>query len=380
MLNASCAQTKKLTSIQWELPAELPAIYGQKKALGLAGPVVGVIKNILIIAGGANFPDSMPWKGGKKKYYQDIYMLGKNDENKFSWLDAKSVFLKQGLAYSGNITTPEGIVCIGGETANGHTDEVFLLQWNSSTNNIFRKDLPALPAKLANTAVAYIGKTIYVAGGEDGRNAANTFFELDMSDSIPRWKSLPSLPIALSHAVGVAQFNGKTTCMYVIGGRSKTASGLSDLHNTVFCYDPVSMEWKEGSQVKDDKGPTNISAATALPFGETEILLIGGDKGNIFHQIETLNLNIASANTQEKQRLEDQKVRLLNDHPGFSKDVLSYSTVTDSWEKIGELPGLTPVTTTAVLWNNDIFIPSGEVKPGRRSAGIWRGRIISRNE
>jgi cyclically-permuted mutarotase family protein len=380
MIHASFAQSQKLTSIQWDIVAELPAMDSQKKALGFAGAVVGVTQDRLIIAGGANFPDTMPWLGGKKKYYRDVYVFGKNDMNNLSWTGTKPTLLKRGLAYCGNVTIPGGILCVGGETAAGHTDEVFLLKWDTVKNNIITEALPGLPAKLANSGVASIGNTIFVAGGEDGFSASNAFFELNLSDSFPGWKSLPPLPVALSHAVAISQFNGVNNCVYVIGGRTKTASGLSDLHNTVFCYDPSNRKWKEMSKIKDENGTTDISAATGVVWGKSTILLIGGDKGNLFHEIETMNLRIASAKQPEKQQLENQKARLLENHPGFSKDVLAYNTLTDSWVKTGELPGLTPVTTTAILWNDDIIIPSGELKPGRRTPGIWRGKIIRKNE
>jgi cyclically-permuted mutarotase family protein len=370
------AQKAGRIAMQWEIPAELPGKNGQVKSLGFAGPVTGITGNKLVIAGGANFPDSMPWKGGKKKYYDEIYVLQKGAGNKFSWLATKPLHLKQNLAYSGNITTPDGIICMGGETDTGHTREVFLLQWDEDKNDVNIKELPSLPVELANMAVASIGKKIYVAGGEDGHKVSNIFLEMDMSFSLPEWKRLPDLPIAMSHSVAVAQSNGKNQCVYVIGGRAKASSGLSDLHNTVFCFDPAKNNWKQLSNISDGKKTTNISAATAVAIGETCILLMGGDKGNIFHQIERYNMNITDAKTaEEKERLQTEKIQLLNNHPGFSKDVLAYNTIEDCWTNIGELPGFGPVTTTAVKWNDEIFIPSGEIKPGVRTPQILKGEF-----
>ncbi|MEP7376892.1 MAG: kelch repeat-containing protein [Chitinophagaceae bacterium] len=370
------AQKAGDNAMRWKTAAELPPLNGQAKSLGFAGPVTGITGNKLIIAGGANFPDSMPWLGGKKKYYDEVYILQKRAGNKFSWLVTKPLHLKQKLAYSGNITTPDGIVCVGGETDTGHTREVFLLRWDDVKKDIIIKELPSLPVGLANTAVTNTGKTIYVAGGEDGQKASDAFFELDMSVPSPQWKVLLALPIAMSHSVAVTQSNGENQCVYVIGGRTKAASGLSDLHNTVFCYNPKKNSWKQLSSISDGQETTNMSAATAVAFGETCILLMGGDKGNIFHKIETFNINIAAAKTtEEKERLQAEKIQLLNNHPGFSRDVLAYNTAKDCWEKIGELPGFGPVTTTAVKWNDEIFIPSGEIKPGVRTPQILKAKF-----
>src|SRR5215510_4111928 len=43
--------------------------------LGVAGAFAGVANDSLLVAGGANFPDAPPWKGGKKTWYDTVYLL-----------------------------------------------------------------------------------------------------------------------------------------------------------------------------------------------------------------------------------------------------------------------------------------------------------------
>jgi len=62
----SAAQTKHVVAVIGKEVAELPSL-NQTKSLGVAGPVVGIINDQLVVAGGSNFPDSLPWMGGKKK-------------------------------------------------------------------------------------------------------------------------------------------------------------------------------------------------------------------------------------------------------------------------------------------------------------------------
>ena len=71
------AQKRQELELQWTVAAELPVTGNGQTALGFAGMVAGVYSNKLIIAGGANFPDAMPWNGGKKKYYDDVYVYVK---------------------------------------------------------------------------------------------------------------------------------------------------------------------------------------------------------------------------------------------------------------------------------------------------------------
>ncbi|SDF51039.1 cyclically-permuted mutarotase family protein [Mucilaginibacter pineti] len=372
------AQGKSSGKIVWSVPSQIPAAPGMDKQLGLAGVFTGQSNGVLIVAGGSNFADgAMPWQGGKKLHYDDVYVLQKTKGDSFTWLKPQTNHLLQKIAYGTSTTIPQGIVCAGGETETepGSTN-AFIMSWDSNKQDVVFTALPSLPIPLANACMSSIGQVIYLIGGECGGKPSAKCFMLNLAGKDPRWKVLPALPVAMSHSVAVTQSNGKYPCIYVIGGRSATASGISDLHGYTFCYDPLYNKWIKLGGVGDGKHTTNISAATAVTIGTQEILLIGGDKGNVFHQIETYNALIAKAATeQEKQTLQQQKLVLLNNHQGFSKDVYLFNTVKHSWKKVGELPFYGQVTTTAVKWNNEIFIPGGEIKPGVRTAAISMGKL-----
>jgi cyclically-permuted mutarotase family protein len=352
-----------------------------QKQLGLAGVFTGLSNNVLLIAGGSNFADgAMPWQGGKKMHYDDIYVLDKNTDDTFTWLKPQTPHLKQKVAYGVSTTIPEGVVCIGGETEDAASSrQAFIMRWDAAKQEVVFTDLPPVPIPVANACMTSIGRVIYLIGGEsDGKPTAQSFM-LNLADKNVHWQTLPPLPIAMSHSVAVTQSNGKYPCVYVIGGRSSTASGISTLHNCAFSYDPVYKKWIGLSNVGDGARTTNMSAATGVASGATDIVLIGGDKGDVFNRIETYNSLIAHAHTdEEKHRLQGEKVALLNHHPGFSKDVYIFNTVVNSWKKLGELPFYGQVTTTAVTWGNEIFIPGGEIKPGIRTSAVTRGKFDSK--
>ncbi|MCC7378652.1 MAG: hypothetical protein IT255_04785 [Chitinophagaceae bacterium] len=69
------AQQPVVSSVKWKIAAQLPPTNGETVSIGLAGPLTGVTNDVLIVAGGANFPDGLPWNGGKKKYHNDIFVL-----------------------------------------------------------------------------------------------------------------------------------------------------------------------------------------------------------------------------------------------------------------------------------------------------------------
>ncbi|WP_414617461.1 sodium:solute symporter family transporter [Dyadobacter sp. 32] len=368
------AQEQKANKIVWSELAELPA-HATGKHPGVAGAFTGVHNGVLIIAGGANFPAGMPWEGGRKVYHNAIYVLQKNGDSA-QWISSKTKQLFQNIAYGASVSVADGVVCMGGDTPQGASKDVFLMQWNDSQKDVIFKKLPELPSGISNAGATSIGSVVYLSGGESNGKPSGKFLSMDLSSANPVWKSLPDVPVAMSHSVVVAQSNGKNPCIYVIGGRSSSPTGISDLHRTVFCYNPQDNGWEKRSDISDGNTSTTLSAGTGLSIGSSYIQLFGGDKGNVFHQIETFNARIAGAtNDSGKQKLQTEKVALLSSNKGFSKEIYLYNTVTDTWAKTGTLPGPGQVTTTAVKWGSDIIIPSGEVTPGIRTPVITMGKI-----
>ncbi|MFI5192674.1 MAG: kelch repeat-containing protein [Chitinophagales bacterium] len=371
--NTTRSQTNALT---WTRIAELPADSGTDKQFGLAGAFTGVSGRVLIIAGGANFSGGMPWQGGKKIYHDALYVLQKDKNSRYIWLHPRNRHLKNKLAYGASVSMPAGIVCIGGESETGFSNGVFLIRWDDIQKNVVLKSLPSLPVALANACATAMGNRIYVAGGENAEKALDNFFMFDLADPKPHWESLPPVPLAMSNSVAVTQSNGRFPCVYILGGRSKTSSGISDLHSTVFCYEPGTRRWRKSGGIRNGMKPVNLSAGTGFALGRNHIVLTGGDQGDIFHVLEKFNTDIAAAGSdREREILQNKKSAILNHHPGFSKAVLLYNTLTGAWENLPELPFPAQVTTTGVKWNDDLIIPSGEIKPGVRTPDVMLGKI-----
>lgn len=365
--------------IVWSQPISLPNLNG-KEQLGLAGVFTGVNNDVLLVAGGSNFANgAKPWQGGKKIYYDDVYVLERHGENTFTWLSPKTKHLGQKIAYGASTSVAAGVVCVGGETETADCSaEVFIMKWSKEQQDVSFENLPSLPVSLANSCMTSIGNVIYLFGGESKRVPSNKCFKLNLNTATKQWEVLPPMPIAMSHSTAVTQSNGKYPCIYVIGGRSSTPEGISTLHNNTCCYDPQENKWIRLAPVSNGTTTTTISAATGVAEGNHEIILIGGDKGNIFHQIEVFNNRISHArNDDEKNKLQNEKLQLLNHHPGFSRDVYIYNTLRNSWERSGSLPFYSQVTTTAVKWGNEIFVPGGEIMPGTRTAEITVGEFYS---
>ena len=74
--------------------SQLPIPPGDTHQPGLAGAFSGLSNDVLIIAGGANFPDNPPWEGGKKVWNDQIYVLSKQG-NSYGWLTQLATFSSQ---------------------------------------------------------------------------------------------------------------------------------------------------------------------------------------------------------------------------------------------------------------------------------------------
>ena len=78
--------------------------------LGRAGMMAAVLKDsagqeVILAAGGSNFPGKMPWEGGTKVFYKDIFLL-KQTDGKWSW--RKVGELPTPNAYAAFAATPTG--------------------------------------------------------------------------------------------------------------------------------------------------------------------------------------------------------------------------------------------------------------------------------
>ena len=375
----STAQVKKKNEIlvKWKVAAVLPPSEGQSKSLGFAGPINGVSNNVFIIAGGANFPNGLPWEGGKKYYSNEIFILQKEGED-FAWNKKAKKSLPAPIAYCGVTSTNKGIVYAGGENQTGVSKKAWIINWNGKDEDIDIKPLPDLPLAITNVALTHIKNVVFAAGGDQAKNSSNTFFSLDLDEINGKWKALPDLPIALANATLIAQKNDLEKNIYLIGGRTKTASGISELHHTVFVFDLDKNEWKQCADISDGQNISNLSAAAGIAIGKNYILTIGGDNGKTFHKIETYISKIGKATSEEeKEKLTKEKNALSIHHNGFYKGLLLYNTKEDKWKKIGEYPYTAQVTTTAVKWGNDIVISNGEIKPGVRTPNVIIGEVSS---
>ncbi|NML39636.1 sodium/solute symporter [Chitinophaga sp. G-6-1-13] len=337
--------------------------WGQLPALpddhGFAGSFAGVSNNALLVAGGANFPDGRaPWNGGIKQWYDQVWVLEKPDGQ---WKQVGK--LPVPLGYGVSATWRDALVCVGGSNQDGHTTKAFLLRYTNG--QVQTEPLPDLPVPSANASGAMDGDILYVAGGTaapSDTTATRYFWSIDLSQPAVsrRWQTLPPFPgpARMLAVAGVQQHH-----FYLFSGvHTYTLPGDVTIHRTfltdAWCYEP-GKGWRSIAPLPH---PVAAAPSPAFTAGQSQLLIFGGDDGRYF----------------------EQSSQLKEQHPGFSHDILGYNTITDSWAVTGGMPvqkagdsvtnpnGSTwaPVTTPTVVWQGQLIIPGGEVRPATRTPRV----------
>ncbi|NND33777.1 MAG: hypothetical protein HKN76_14400, partial [Saprospiraceae bacterium] len=307
-------------ALKWKELPELPEAVG--------GPVAGVSNGALVVGGGANFTRSM-FEGGTKVWHDEIYVLEEGAEH---WQGGFQ--LPEPLAYSATVDTEFGIVCIGGHSENVVSAKVFTLNWIPALRTIQIDTLPDLPGPLTFSSAVLIDNAIYVAGGQsslDAKAALKNFWRLDLSSGHREWEILKPWPGPARVLAGLAaQNSGEKVEIYIFSGAEiiEVPEGqvprrcLTDGYR----YNPREKDPHTGwQQIADLDAP--VVAAPVIAFGPSHFFAFSGTDCT----------------------LDDQFWTLKDSNPGIPTAVRSYHTITDTWIKIGDMPGTKGVVTSKAL-------------------------------
>ena len=351
--------------------------------IGVAGPIVGVHNDVLIVAGGANFAnadDPNLWDL-EKQYHRTIWVMRRNVEGgpaRYQWTKKPQPDLMQPVAYSAVVSTPYGIVCMAGENPSP-TNRVFLLTWDKEKEQVVENDLvvPDLPQACTGGGAAVVGNYIYLVAGQlcgddQSKSASRVIWRLDMSMLADRsannnernelWETVTEWPDSgppRMFPLVCSQHDGYRQRLYIIGGRhflegsDKTDENNLRFLNDGWSFDPLAYEAGNDPWNQLTESPVPFSAGTAVAVGQAHIAVLGYADGSVL-----------------KQQLDSGKPMSEFEHPGFPKLAYKYHTITDKWTTYSQMP-VNQVTTQAVQWGEGIFLVSGEIKPRVRSNNVW---------
>jgi len=352
--------------IAWEKGPSVPDEHG------FAGPFAGVSSGTLVVAGGANFPDSYPWEGGSKVWHDRIFLL---PEGAKEWT-VSNLRLPKALAYGVSVSLPDqnhSIVMLGGSGSdNAPTADVLSLTLKLVNKDleVNLRELPSLPVALAESSGLVLDNKIYLFSGRSNGGTVRKAFRLDFGSSPLKWEELPWPEGARGRMHSVAgSHEGK---IFLFGGRDyQSDSELEypedrleaeklDFLRDCYRFDPDTGKW---TRIADLPQGSSAAPYRAIPSGSSHLLMLGG---------------VTAPYVEEQLKARPQINGQGHEHPGFPRTVLAYHVITDTWVEAGALPPEmdVPVTVPVVFMpNGEYVVPSGEKQPGVRTTQVFAGKI-----
>lgn len=337
--------------IRAEVPAEnavradwrkLPD-YPQKP--GMAGILAGVHDDVLMVAGGANFPDRPLWEGGKKTTYDEIYVLLPGET---TWRPAGR--LPEPRAYAAVVSLPGGVLVAGGENAEKVFQDTMLMRWDGG-KVVFEKT-PDLPAPRTGSVAVLCEGSVYLAGGAapgSPRTSCDDFWRLDLAESHRGWQRLPKWS-GPSRTQGVmSAVNG---AVYLISGLEVSADPEGKPRTT---YLRDAHRYSKGKWARLPDLPWSAVAAPSpapVTASPARVFVLGGVDGR------------QSGKVPRESRLPD--------------DILYFEVAENRWKL---WPGIWPdpvVTSPTLKSGAEWIIPSGEITPCVRTLNTWAWRLEDR--
>lgn len=361
-------------SNQFELEhlPKLPSINSESESLGYAGMLSGSVNDVIIAAGGANFPNGAPWKGGTK-VWSDLIFIYENG----SWRQATTT-LPEKLAYSASVSLDDGILCIGGNNSNHISSKVFLMSYNENSKEVEITEYPALPEPLAFSAATKDDQYIYLIGGQTENGTTNSFYRFNIQKGT-HWEQMEDFPGAprAFHTVAIQQTSTNKK-LFVIGGRNELKGKKSQTLTSYLSFDLVKNKWVERELLIEGKSRV-LMGASSHALGSMHILVYGGSDEVIFDELESLILAINSEDDETiKNQLIVKKEEILNNHPGFSNEIIAFNTITNKWFSYQQLDKGLAVTASSFFDNDKFTIVSGEISPGIRTPEVLRFNMIKK--
>jgi N-acetylneuraminate epimerase len=220
---------------------------------------------------------------------------------------------------------------------------------------------PDFPVALKEAVGLRLGNTLFAGLGSAGQ----AWFALDIMATSKAWQLRAAFPFEARNGAVAAAADGK---IYVFGGSGRSAQEPR-LHqfDSICCYDPHTDGWTELRA----RLPIGMLGASAAAIGSS-IYIFGGYNKPQFDQL----FREYEAATPEQQgailhafmdrRAEDFA---WNDH------VWEFDTREHSWHDRGPAPHAATCGSAVIANGAQLWLASGEVKPGLRTASVKHASI-----
>ncbi len=342
----SMAKKEYRNDFHWDKIASLPIGGSEATRFGVAYPFAGASKGAIIVVGGYGLSND----GETKLYDNTIYVLPKSAND---WIVSGQY--KYSIACGASVSTPDGLLCIGGANNDKSFSQVNLLTWNEKSSKVDIIEYPTLPFGISECNATIIGNVIYLVGGYADGQPSNKFMMLDLSkkgSSSFNWQILSDYPGETRlQPIAVAQNGAEHANVYIFGGYNQNGDKIGE---SGLIYNTTTKQWRSTTTTAyGDVNSISLSEASAVALGNSHILLVGG------------RATLGSSKEEEYTSL-------------------VYNTITDSWAK-GDKKEITTLGASVFTLDKDIIVIDGlsrmENKTNAsipRSGAVFKGRVYNR--
>lgn len=347
---------------------------------GLSAPFAGISNNVLIVAGGSNFPDVPVADGGKKRYYSDIFALKLGDADA-KWQPCGD--LSAPIAYGASVSTDYGIVFIGGNNAEKSFSDVLLLTWDKQKCTVVKRALPSLPLSVDNSYAAYLDGKIYLAGGMMDKRESNNMLCLDLKavmkgDEKVEWTFKKPFPGSerVQPVLAGTMINGSPMLLLSGGFQSGSLTVEPQLPSDVYVYDCRKDQWSLKTDLPKlaDGNQRSLVGGSAVTLKNGNVVFFGGINRQIFYNAfdrpRQIKLAQDAGDVEKVDSMLKEKAAYMR-HPvewyKFNDDALMYDLKTNTFTTLLHSASTARAGAAAAVAGNEMFIVGGELKPGIRS-------------
>ena len=313
---------------------ELAPIPDSAYAKGVSAPFCGVVGDLLVVAGGANFPEKSLLEGGAKRVYADIWAFEAGE-----WIHAG--VLPDSTAYGATFAVDDALILAGGNVCGETTDKVYELKLQDGKAML--RALPPLPVPMEQGGWTRDGDKLYLVGG------VGTTGVYACTIGAYEWTKVVDLPEPLVQPVAFA--SGRK--LYFWGGFNPETLEVSDKGIVL-----EAGAWREAAPIPD--GGTFVGA-TGVMLPDGRLAVVGGVNRAIFAR--------ALHNTPE------DRIPYLSKEPAeyqFRQAVYAFDPTTETWALLGSEPTCALAGPGVAAFGADaLYVAGGELKPGVRSPKIF---------
>ncbi len=354
-------------------------------ACGVAAAFAGIYNNYLLFGGGCNFPDIPLVLGGSKQFYDDLF-IRQIDDTLSGWTRAGK--LPQPTAYGVSVSTPAGIVCVGGCNSEEKLSSAYLITIDPGKDSVTFVGLPSFPETVDNATGTYIDDRIYIVCGNMSGKPSSKMYVLSLKNIQDGWEESVMFPGgARVQPTACRLQQDNETGLFLAGGfRGAFDTFQPEVFTDAYYFSPREKSWIKLSDPLADSQLVSLGGGVSVPVGDSLALCMGGvnkDKflGALRREQKASEAKLSGQqevwNEYEKQRIE--YISRPSEWHQFNRKLMLYHMKTNTWTVEDSCLHTALAGAVAAYSGNIFFVLNGEIRAGVRTPDIWEGTFLVKN-